>query len=127
MRVEGDQKVLVCGGREFNDEDLVFRTLDELHSQRPIGLLIHGACKGADLIAERWARQREVMYLGVPAPWSRLKRAAGPKRNQYMLEKGKPDLVVGFPGNTGTADMLRQTRAAGKRVLDLTKCMEDEA
>lgn len=44
-------------------------------------------------------------------------RAAGPIRNQQMLDEGKPHLVVAFPGGTGTADMVRRAQAAGVLVL----------
>lgn len=40
-------------------------------------------------------------------------KAAGPIRNQRMLDEGKPDLVVAFPGGRGTADMVRRAKAAG--------------
>jgi hypothetical protein len=33
-----------------------------------------------------------------------------------MLDEGKPDLVIRFPGNRGTANMLSQERAAGVKV-----------
>jgi hypothetical protein len=38
-------------------------------------------------------------------------------RNQAMLDYGKPDLVVAFPGGKGTADMVRRARVAGVKVL----------
>ena len=36
--------------------------------------------------------------------------AAGPIRNQRMLDHGKPDIVVAFPGGSGTADMVKLSR-----------------
>jgi hypothetical protein len=30
-----------------------------------------------------------------------------------MLDQGKPDLVVAFPGGRGTANLVKQARAAG--------------
>ena len=36
-----------------------------------------------------------------------------------MLEEGRPDLVVAFPGRSGTAHMMRIARAAGVAVIDL--------
>ena len=36
-----------------------------------------------------------------------------------MLDKGKPDLVVAFPGGIGTADMVAKARGAGIPVLDI--------
>jgi hypothetical protein len=35
-----------------------------------------------------------------------------------MLAEGRPDFVVAFEGGNGTADMIRQARAAGVEVLD---------
>jgi hypothetical protein len=33
--------------------------------------------------------------------------------------KGKPDLVVAFPGGRGTANMVKQARAAGVAVMEV--------
>jgi hypothetical protein len=43
---------------------------------------------------------------------------AGPIRKQQMLDEGKPDLVVAFPGGRGTAHMVRIARAAGIEVIE---------
>lgn len=39
-------------------------------------------------------------------------------RIQYDLDHGKPDLVVAFPGGSGTADMVRRAEAAGLTIRD---------
>jgi hypothetical protein len=36
-----------------------------------------------------------------------------------MLEEGKPDLVVAFPGGRGTANMVKQVRGTGVNVLEV--------
>jgi hypothetical protein len=36
-----------------------------------------------------------------------------------MLEQGRPDLVVAFPGGNGTHHMKRIARAAGIEVLEV--------
>jgi ABC-type branched-subunit amino acid transport system substrate-binding protein len=36
-----------------------------------------------------------------------------------MIREGKPDAVVAFPGGRGTADMVRQARAAGIEVREV--------
>jgi hypothetical protein len=48
-------RVLVCGGRSFDDLPLLDRTLDELHAERPIAAVIHGGAVGADTMAHFWA------------------------------------------------------------------------
>ena len=39
------------------------------------------------------------------------------KLEQIMLDEGKPDLVVAFPGGRGTADMIRKAEGAGVPVV----------
>jgi hypothetical protein len=51
------------------------------------------------------------------ADWHWHGRAAGPIRNQKMLDWG-PDLVVAFAGGDGTACMMRLARAAGVEVIE---------
>ena len=48
----------------------------------------------------------------MPADWTKHGKAAGPIRNQKMLDEC-PDLVVAFPGGKGTADMVRRAMKAG--------------
>ncbi len=118
MREDGDITVLVCGGRKYRGKSHVFSVLDELHGNRTIGLLVHGAASGADDLAEQWAKKRQVMYLGVPAPWKIKGNAAGPIRNSYMLDKSKPDVVIAFPGDHGTADMFGKAERRRVEIID---------
>ena len=46
---------------------------------------------------------------------------AGFVRNQRMIDEGKPDLCVAFPGGDGTADMVKRARAAGIEVLEINQ------
>lgn len=110
-------RVLVCGGRDFTDRARLFREMDRIKATESIGLLIHGAARGADSMAGEWAKMRRVEVRAFPAEWERLGRKAGPVRNQQMLDEGKPDLVVAFPGGHGTADMVRRAQGAGLRVV----------
>ena len=129
-------KVLVCGGRNYADQDKVFEVLDYIHQNRaPITLLIHGAATGADAIAREWAKVRKVEDDPYPALWTWLeapnavikRRAdgtaynvnAGPDRNAKMLAVGKPDAVVAFPGGRGTNGMIEKSRQAGVRVWEI--------
>lgn len=66
-------KLLACGGRAFNDCDFVFATLDRIHSQRPITLLIEGGQTGADTWARQWAMSRGVPRETERAEWRKYK------------------------------------------------------
>jgi hypothetical protein len=104
-------KVLVCGGRAFCDRLLVDRVLGELD----IAVLISGGALGADSLAEDWARRNEVTRVIMPAKWKLHGKAAGPIRNRNMI-KLMPDLVVAFPGGSGTRDMIKVAKEKGIEV-----------
>lgn len=112
-------RVLVCGGRDYNDSHRVFAVLDKLHSEAGIDLIIEGGARGADHLAMSWAADRRVPRERYDADWEAHGNFAGPMRNRRMLEEGKPDIVVAFPGNRGTADMCRKARKAGVEVYEI--------
>ncbi|MBB5222740.1 hypothetical protein HNP73_002676 [Amaricoccus macauensis] len=111
-------RVFVCGGRGFTDRESLRSALDRIASGARIDVVIHGDAAGADRLAGEWARLSGIRELAFPADWERHGRAAGPIRNRRMLVEGEPDLVVAFPGGRGTANMMRQARAAGVPVLE---------
>lgn len=122
-------RILVCGGRNFYDYTLVSKKLNALFPSTddmstwlppPDTVIIHGGAKGADSLADQWAVTKGVEIEEYKADWIKHGRAAGPIRNQLMLDKGKPDLVIAFPGGAGTADMVRRAKKAGIPVKKIT-------
>ena len=109
-------KLLVCGGRDFNDRDFLFKSLDQLHAEHHFSLLIHGGAKGADKLAGEWAADRGIEFKIFPADWDQYGRSAGMIRNRQMLNQ-KPDLVVAFSGGRGTQNMINISEAAGVNVI----------
>ena len=114
-------RVLVCGGRNFNDALTLGSWLGGIHGRQGIAVLIEGGARGADFMARRFAEWKGIPVVTFDADWKTHGKAAGPIRNQRMIEEGKPDLVVAFEGGSGTADMVRRARAAGVEVLSATK------
>ena len=112
-----EQRVLVCGGRNYDDADRVNMILDHAHRMNPVVCLIHGASRGADMLAADWAISRDIPCHAYPADWDSDGKAAGPIRNQKMLDLGKPHMVIAFPGGKGTADMIRRAERAGVPVV----------
>jgi len=126
-------RVLVCGGRNYADKAKVYATLNALCLDRGMKgdedaygnwmpkdmRIIHGGAPGADALADDWAVVNWVPVDEFKADWTMHGPAAGPIRNQHMLDEGKPDLVVAFPGGRGTADMVRRARDAGVEVIEI--------
>lgn len=112
-------RVLVCGDRNWTDKEFIWSRLDKL-ADLSNPLIIHGAARGADNLAGEWADDRMVPVESYPANWKRFGRAAGPMRNQRMIDAGKPDLVMAFHDNLeqskGTKDMVTRARKHNIRV-----------
>jgi len=118
-------RILVCGGRDFDDWHelhcrLIELTQEKDYSTNEVVIMTGDAC-GADWLARTWAKWEGIEYLGFPADWKKHGKAAGGIRNQQMLDEGKPDLVVAFPGGVGTADMVRRARKSGVEVIEVAR------
>jgi YspA, cpYpsA-related SLOG family/Domain of unknown function (DUF4326) len=117
-------RILVFGGRNYDDRRTLYRSLDAVHARRKITCIIEGEMSGADLLARQWAEDRGAAVDPYPADWDNIDRpgaavkrnsrgklydaAAGPFRNERMLREGRPSLAVGFPGGKGTLDMTER-------------------
>jgi hypothetical protein len=111
-------RVLVCGGREFDNWRLLKSTLSKEFGDG-IFTVIEGGATGADFLARVYAKYYDLPHESFPADWKKYGKAAGIIRNQQILNEGKPDIVVAFPGGTGTADMIRRAKKAGVKVLEV--------
>lgn len=105
-------RLLICGGRNYNDKVAVNMLLNQIHALYPVTFVIHGGAKGADQLGENWALDHNIPCKCYLPNWNKYGRGAGPRRNEQMLIQGKPELCVAFPGGPGTRDMVaRCTRA----------------
>lgn len=110
-------KILITGDRNWTDTEYIWMVLDRERaiwaSELEWDLIIHGGCRGADLIAADWAHSRGIHTAQVAALWDYHKRAAGPIRNSMMMYL-QPDLVIAFHPDLsvskGTADMVRKAQ-----------------
>ena len=114
-------KVLICGGRDFNDYGLLADTLVGLIGQYDPKevTFISGHARGADKLGERFANANQCKLLIFPADWDKYRKAAGFIRNQKMIDEGKPDLVVAFPGGRGTEGMIKRAKKHGIEVIEV--------
>jgi hypothetical protein len=108
--------VIVCGGREFNDYNLIESTM--ARELLPGTVVVTGGARGADYNADLAANRLGFQRVIFPANWTQHGKGAGPRRNMMMLSLMKPDLVLAFPGGTGTAHMVRIARESGVRVVE---------
>lgn len=102
-------RILVCGPRDFDNALYVHCVMLGLRRRFGDFVLIEGEANGVDTLARKSAQVMGLTIIRFPADWSR-GRSAGPQRNREMVEKGKPDYVVGIGYGKGTADMMQFAR-----------------
>lgn len=122
-------RVLICGGRNYRDydeADILVRealaTIPLIAPEKHEVVFITGCATGADEIPIRMYEGEEDEWGGLlkfPADWDRYGKKAGILRNQQMIDEGKPDLVIAFPGGKGTADMIKRAYRHGIEVWRL--------
>lgn len=124
--------VAVTGGRDYDDTSTIARALREriAHASNigRIPVLLTGGCPtGADELARRWWHRAQRPYVVVPARWEAEGRRAGLARNGRMAAGLalhadpwlRADVLLVFPGGSGTADCAGRFRAAGVEVLEV--------
>lgn len=117
-------RVLVCGGRTYNNQAHVNSVLDALHERDVITCIIEGGARGADAAAAKWVASKPIAHETYKDDWHTYGTGAGIRRNRIMLAEGRPDLVVAFPGGAGTRHMLRIARATGVPVMEIGEAGE---
>lgn len=108
-------KVLVTGDRNWDDLEAMAERLSFLPSR---SVIVEGEAPGADTMARLIGEQLGFEVRKYPADWAKYKRAAGPIRNQQMLDSEGPfDLVIAFHKDLrtskGTLDMVKRALRAG--------------
>jgi hypothetical protein len=104
-------KVAFTGGLDFNDHRAIWDRLDQVRAKHPDMVLLHGGSpRGAELIAAKWATQRNVPQIAFKPDWMKHRKAAPFKRNDAMLTV-MPIGVIVVPGSgiqDNLADKARQ-------------------
>ena len=117
-------KIIVCGGRDFNDYNLFKNSMDKIleyfknHKYTNI-TFVSGHAKGADLCAEQYAYENNINIKVFPADWNKYGKSAGIIRNRVMLDYIIDDsnampFVVAFWDlkSRGTGNMIEQAMIA---------------
>ena len=100
-------KVIVAGGRDFSNYDLLCTTLHHLLSKRSDIEIVSGMARGADSLALRYAEENHIRVKKFPANWDRDGNSSGYKRNIQMARYADACVCFWDGKSMGTADMIR--------------------
>ena len=104
--------VIVAGGRDFNDYELMKSKLDFYLSEKSKThniVIISGTANGADKLGERYALEHDYKIWRFPADWS-LGRKAGPIRNEKMSENANACIVFWDGQSRGSKNMIENAK-----------------
>lgn len=110
-------KIIVTGGRLYNNKANLFKTLDTF---KPT-MIIQGGADGADLLAVSYAKEKRIPCKTYKAEWELHGLSAGPKRNKLMLTENKDATVVAFKGGKGTKNCVETAKKLGIPVYEVVE------
>jgi hypothetical protein len=124
-------KVIIAGGREFNNYGLVKTKCDYFLKNHGDIEIVSGRCStgiktfttsdginvfGADGLGELYAAENNYKVLPYPADWKMHGKAAGPIRNEQMAQEAHV-LIAFWDGiSKGTKGMIDYMKSMGKPV-----------
>jgi len=111
-------KVIVAGGRKFNNYNLLKSKLDAILAEKRKTHQIYkisGMAKGADTLGEQYANENGFTVLGFPAEWNLYGKSAGIRRNEEMAKVGDALIAFWDGESPGTKHMIETAR--DKRLL----------
>lgn len=104
--------VIVAGGRDFSDYqlmksklDIILKNLDKSRIR-----IVSGGAKGADSLGERYAIEKKYELLVIKAKWEKHGNAAGPIRNREMAEIGNYCVVFWDGQSRGSKNMIEEAK-----------------
>ena len=109
-------KVIVAGGRDFKDYDLLKSTLDGFQQEHGnITEVVSGTAKGVDKLGEKYANENNIPIKQFVPDWQWLGKKAGHVRNRQMGDYAKEHngMLVAFwdkqsKGTKGMIDYAKQ-------------------
>ena len=109
-------KVIIAGGRDFDDYHKLCLVCDEYLKDQNNVEIVSGAYKGADLLGEMYAAERNYPIKQFPADWKRYGKSAGQKRNVEMANYANVLIAFWDGKSKGTKNMVELATQAGLNV-----------
>ncbi len=109
-------KVIIAGGRNFVDYDLLKSTCDYMLSKISNVEIVSGCSRGADLLGEKYAEEAGFSIKKFPADWEKYGKGAGYKRNSEMASYA--DCLIAFwdGDSRGTRHMINTAKKRGLQI-----------
>lgn len=107
-------KLAVVGNRNYTNYITIKSAIDQIRTHVAVTEIVSGGATGVDALAKRYATEEKIKYVEFPADWATYGKAAGPLRNQQIVDYC--DRVLAFPtdNSPGTQDTIKRATNANK-------------
>ena len=105
-------RVVIAGGREFNDYELLKSKLDSLLKSKSLTHkieIVSGKARGADALGERYAKEHGLQIHAFHANWDLWGKSAGYRRNADMAKNSDATVAFWDGVSKGTKHMIDLT------------------
>ena len=103
-------KVIIAGGRDFNNYSLLSEKLDKLFSQRNDVVIVSGMAKGADTLAVKYADDKKIRVSEFKAEWLKYGYSSGFRRNVEMARFADACVCFWDGKSSGTKHMIETAK-----------------
>ena len=100
-------KIIIAGSRTFKDYEFLKKKCDDLIEDRDNILIISGGAQGADLLGEKYAREKGFRIKRFMAKWERYGNRAGFMRNEEMAIFGDVVIIFNVDKSKGSTHMKK--------------------
>jgi hypothetical protein len=106
----------VVGGRNFSDYALLKKELDLFTQSNIVTKIVSGGAKGADSLAEKYAKDNNLEILIFKPDWNKYGKAAGIIRNEDIIRESTHIIAFWDKKSTGTKNSIDRAIKANKSV-----------
>ena len=99
-------KIIVAGGRDFNDYELLKEKLNEIVGDNSNIEIVSGMARGADLLGIKYANELGHPIKEFPAQWDKYGKSAGYRRNDEMAKYSDTCVCFWDGKSKGTKHMI---------------------
>ena len=112
-------QAIICGGRDEFIDPRGIAILNALHAKYHFTEVVHGGARGVDRDAHAWAKSKGIPVKMMLPTYDKYPNQMAPiRRNTEMAAYVSDDAIcIAFPGNNGTADMVRKAKKRGLTVI----------
>lgn len=111
-------KLAIIGSRTFNDVELLTKVLEPYKSI--VSCVVSGGARGADALAEAWAKSNSIQTLIHKPDWKKYGKSAGPKRNELIISDCDECVAFWDGKSKGTMNSIFICNKLNKKIKIIT-------